>query len=597
MTAATPPLPHSDRIAHELVKGALNAARREMEALIARTAMSPFIREKKDFFTAVLSPTGDLVVSTSLTLAGHLVEPVLAAYPVEEMRNGDLFWYNDPYATRGAVSHLPDMVFIMPVFSDGRLIAFVEAWGHLWDIGGAVAGSISPMATSVFQEGIAIPPVRAIRAGQRNDEVMRIFARNSRFPKLLEGDLSAIMAACELGRARVEAVAARHGPAVFAAACEAMMAQSAAALSDKIATLPDGQWSFRDRIDSDAATGSPSYVDLTLTKTGTALSMDFTASAPQATGPINFLMHESVPNFMLGLCLNHDDPSVGMNAGFSRAGAQVLTRPGTVLHPQSPAPLGLRSHAMFRVNSALMATLAQATGGQAAAANAVYVLYYLRGRDAAGVEALCIEGLSVGYGARAFADGLDAVYAVAQENYPVEFADMEFGLEIEAFGLNRDSGGPGRFRGGCGITRDIRVLSDSATLGIRIDNCRYPAFGVNGGMAGGAGRVTVNPGSAEARDIATMGDGTALKSGDLLRIVTPGGGGWGCPLDRPAEDVLGDVLDGFVSDTSARRDYGVVIAAGALDVGATEALRAQMPRPRAMFHRGGYYDAKDDRNS
>jgi N-methylhydantoinase B len=183
------------RIAHELVKGALNALRGEMEALIARTAMSPFIREKKDFFTAVLNPGGELVVSTSLTLAGNLVDAILADYPADDMRDGDLYWYNDPYATGGAVSHLPDMAFIMPVFAEGRLIAFIEAWGHLWDIGGTVAGSISPAATSAFHEGIMIPPVRVIRAGVVNEEVVRIFTRNTRFPEMLKGDLDSIMAA------------------------------------------------------------------------------------------------------------------------------------------------------------------------------------------------------------------------------------------------------------------------------------------------------------------------------------------------------------------------------------------------------------------
>jgi len=188
----------NQRFTVELIKGAMNATRREMEALITRTAMSPFIREKKDFFTAILNAKGELVVSTSLTLAGNLVDKVLETYPITSMQNGDLYWYNDPYATKGAVSHLPDMVFIMPVFSQSEIVAFVECWGHLWDIGGAVPGSISPKAKSVFEEGIMIPPVRVIQAGKRNDEVFRIFTHNSRFPDMLEGDLNSLMAACQL---------------------------------------------------------------------------------------------------------------------------------------------------------------------------------------------------------------------------------------------------------------------------------------------------------------------------------------------------------------------------------------------------------------
>ncbi|MEO1457882.1 MAG: hydantoinase B/oxoprolinase family protein [Pseudomonadota bacterium] len=594
--AATPSA--EDRVAHELVKGALNAARGEMEALIARTAMSPFIREKKDFFTAFLNPAGELVVSTSLTLAGNLVDAILEEYPAETMEDGDLFWFNDPYASHGAVSHLPDMVFVMPVFAEGRLIAFAEAWGHLWDIGGTVPGSISPMAQSAFHEGIMIPPVRVLRNGVRNEEVIRIFTRNTRFPAMLEGDLSSLMAACALGKKRLEEAVARHGSATVEAAMEAMIRQSEAAMRGEIASrIPDGRWAFRDRIDSDAVTDRSYYVDIALENLGGAITLDFTASDRQATGPINFLMDASVPKFMLGLFLTMDDPAIGMNGGFARVIDTVHTRPGSLLAPTFPAPLGLRSHTMLRVNTALFGALAQATGGQASAASCVYVLYYLRGEMADGRETLCIEGLSVGFGARRFADGIDAVYYVAQENYPVEFAEMEFGIEIEAFSIHRDSGGPGRHRGGCGIVRDVRVLSDTATLGLRIDNCRHPAFGVNGGMSGRAGRVIVNPDGPEPRLLGTLSDGSPLKSGDLLRIITPGGGGWGCPLDRPAEDVLGDVLDGFVSETSAREDYGVVLTADgeAVDGPATEALRATMPRPTAMFHRGDYYDAEQDR--
>lgn len=590
-----------DRFTLELIKGALNAARSEMEALIARTAMSPFIREKKDFFTAFLNPAGELVVSTSLTLAGNLVDAVLETYPAETMRPGDLYWYNDAYGTGGAVSHLPDMVFIMPVFDQGRLIAFSEAWAHLWDIGGSVPGSISPHATSVFQEGIMIPPVRVIRDGVENEEVIRIFARNSRFPEMLKGDLKAIMAACSLGVRRLTETVARYGVNAVEAAFETMIVQSEQALRAEIeARIPDGAYSFRDRIDSDAVTDRSYFVDVTLRKEGNEVELDFSASDRQADGPINFVMDDSVSKFMLGLYMTMgaagDGPAIGMNGGFERAVSRVTKRPGTIVAPMFPAPIGLRSHAMIRVTTATMGALAQAMGGNASAASSVYVLYYLRGRNADGTEPLCIEGLAVGFGARTFADGIDAVYYVAQENYPIEFAEMEFGVEIERFAIHRNSGGAGRWRGGCGIVRDVRVLSDQAVIGIRIDNCLQPAFGVNGGLCGAPGRIIVNPGTDTERELATMSDGNSLVKGDLVRIITPGGGGWGSPIDRPAEQVLADVLDGFVSRKAALGEYGVAIEGEVVDQGATERLRAAMERPAQMFHRGRHYDAEEDRN-
>ena len=287
----------ASRITVELIKGMLNATRREMEALIARTAMSPFIREKKDFFTAILNPAGELVVSTSLTLAGNLVDAILQQYPADTMQDGDLFWYNDPYATGGAVSHLPDMVFVMPVFAENRLLAFIECWGHLWDIGGAVPGSISPTASSVFQEGVMIPPVRVLHGGVRNEEVVRIFTRNSRFPDMLEGDLNSLMAACNLGCKRLEECAALHGADALENAFEAIISQTETALQQQIsAHIPEGSWAFRDRIDSDAVSDRGYFVDVVMRQKKGKLSLDFSATDRQADGPINFIMDQSVQN-------------------------------------------------------------------------------------------------------------------------------------------------------------------------------------------------------------------------------------------------------------------------------------------------------------
>ncbi|MCP5157465.1 MAG: hydantoinase B/oxoprolinase family protein [Ectothiorhodospiraceae bacterium] len=583
----------TDTVTLELISGALQAARAEMEALIDRTSMSPFIREKKDYFTAFLDADGRLAVSTSLTLAGNLVEGILEHYPRDTMRDGDLYLYNDPYASRGGVSHLPDMVFVAPVFHGGEMLGYAEAWGHLWDVGGSVPGSISPGARSTFEEGIQIPPVRVMREGVLNEEVWRIFTRNSRFPDMLSGDVKAIMAACRLGKRRLEEVAARFGAAALRDAFAFVQARSEASLRQALARrVPDGSHAFRDWIDSDAVSDQSYSVHVRVTKSGDEVTLDFGATDDQAEGPINFVMDQSVPKYMLGLYLGMDDPQARMNAGFERAIGAVRTRPGSLVAPHFPASLGLRSHTMIRVTGALLGALARATGGDASAASSVYVLYYLRSHDRrTGIFHLCIEGLSVGFGARTYADGLDAVYYVAQKNYPVEFAEMEFGVRIEALRIHTDSGGPGRHRGGCGIVRDVRVLADSATLGLRLDNCRHPAFGVNGGMSGRGGRVIVNPDSPDARTLPTMSDGHALREGDLLRIVTPGGGGWGSPLERPAEVVLGDVLDGFVSVASARDDYGVVLDASGttVDHEATSRLRAELAKvPRTMFHRGRY---------
>jgi N-methylhydantoinase B len=583
---------HVDPITLELIKGMMRSARAEMEALIERTAMSPFIREKKDYFTAFFTRDGRLLYGTNLPLGGNLLDGILAQYPQETMRPGDLYWYNDCYGTCGGVSHSPDMVFVAPVFHEQQLVGFAEAWGHLWDIGGMMPGSISPAATEVYHEGIIMPPIRIYREGVLNDEVFRIFARNSRFPDILKGDLRAILASCRLGKQRLEDIFVRFGTATTLAAFELIIQQSAAAVRQAFAArVPDGTYSFRDYLDSDGVSEQSYAVHLTLRKDNGTVRLDFRDTDDQARGAVNFVMHDSVPKFMYGLYLTADDPTILLNEGFAQAISEVHTRQGSLVNPIPPAPLGMRSNTMLRVNSCIFGTLALATGGQTAAASSVYVIYMLRSLNRqTGDYTLCIEGMGVGFGARPFADGIDAVYYVAQKNYPVEFAEMEFGVRIERYSLHRDSGGPGRYRGGCGVIRDIRIISDAAILGSRLENVKYPAWGVHGGHSGRPGRIVINPGMPDERALKPLSDNNHLRKGDLLRIITSGGGGWGHPFERPVTQVRDDVLDGFVSRDSALHDYGVVLDPHTLEVDkdATDQLRRSRPTETAMFHRGKY---------
>jgi N-methylhydantoinase B len=487
------------------------------------------------------------------------------------------------------------MVFVAPVFYDHQLVGFAEAWGHLWDIGGMMPGSISPAATEVYHEGIIMPPIRIYREGVLNDEVFRIFARNSRFPDILKGDLRAILASCRLGKQRLEGIFARFGTDTTLAAFEQIIQHSTAAVRQAFETrVPDGSYSFRDYLDSDGITDQSYAVHLTLVKKNGTISLDFSETDDQARGAVNFIMHDSVPKFMYGLYLTAGDPTILLNHGFARAIDEVITRPGSLVNPIAPAPLGMRSNTMLRVNNCVFGTLALATDGQTNAASSVYVIYMLRSLNRqSGDYTLCIEGLGVGFGARPFADGPDAIYYVAQKNYPVEFAEMEFGVRIERYSIHPDSGGPGRYRGGCGIVRDVRIIADEGILASRLENVTFPAWGVNGGHSGRSGRIVVHPGTAEERELKPLSDNNRLRQGDLLRVMTSGGGGWGHPFDRPAARVREDVLDGFVSPESALKDYGVVLDPQtlAVDEGETSKIRKDRRSEMAMFHRGKYLHA------
>jgi len=197
------------------------------------------------------------------------------------------------------------------------------------------------------------------------------------------------------------------------------------------------------------------------------------------------------------------------------------------------------------------------------------------------------DGLGVGWGARPYADGTDAVYFVAQENYPVEFLENGYPVRLRRYGILTDSCGAGRWRGGCGIVREYDILAEEGVLAVRIDSVKHPPWGMAGGMAGGSGRVLVNPGTNHERLLQPLSDGNVLRLGDVLRIETGGGGGHGHPFDRPAEMVLEDVLGGFVSADAARHLYGVAMSDGVIDNQATAKLRAKRPQTKA-FHRHAY---------
>ncbi len=576
----------------EIIRGAIRAAQEEMEALIERTAMSAFIREKKDFYTALFDAEGVMAVGSNVPVFGDICGPVFRDFPIETIREGDLYWYNDCYGSRGAVSHSNDQVFLAPVFLEGRRVAFVMGWAHFADIGGLRPGSISPDATEIFHEGVIIPPTKLIAAGEVNHAALAIFYRNSRYPRMAQGDTRALMASVELGVARMREIAASFGAAVLADALRQLLARTRATVRERLMeTFPVGTHRFTDRIDGDGHGSGVLKLRFALTRTADdRFILDATETDDQSKGPVNFLMNPDVPGMALGLYFLGGDPTQVVNAGGPRALDEVLLREGSLLFPRFPAALGMRGLTMMRMLAALNG-LVSVAGGEAPAAHAAYVIMLLRG-TMGGKPFLMSDGLGVGYGARGFADGTDGVYFVAQENYPVEFLELEYPVRLRAYGLHRDSGGPGRWRGGCGIIREYEVMADEAVLAVRLDGVENPPWGAAGGQSGRPGRVLVNPGTSEERALRPLSDGNRLVRGDVLRIETGGGGGRGHPFDRPAEAVLEDVLGGLVGVASARADYGVVIDGRRVDEAATAALRAVRPATLA-FHRGSYADVLD----
>ena len=587
-----------DPVTVEIIRGAIMATQREMEALIERTAISAFIREKKDFYTAIFDEHGVMAVGSMVPIFGDLTTPVFQHFPRETMKPGDLYWYNDCYGSDGAVTHSNDQVLLAPVFHAGRLCAFVMSWAHFADIGGLHPGSISPDTTSIYQEGIIIPPTKLIDAGVVNEMALAIFHRNSRYPAQSEGDMSALMASVRLGVTRMAEIAAKHSPDMLSDALAQLLARTRSLVRRRLAENFDyGTYRFSDQIDSDGHGNGPFALRFAITREKgpdgeDRFIFDATESDDQAPGPVNLLMNKGVPGMALGLFYLGGDPSQVCNAGGPLALDEVRLREGSIVKPRFPAPLGMRGLTMMRMLAVLNGLVNRGKGG-APAAQSAYVVTIMRGTFGASngtpKDFLLADGIGVGYGARDFADGIDAVYFVAQENYPVEFLEGGYPVRLRKYGVVPDSGGPGRWRGGTGIIREYEILADEARFALRIDGVKNPPWGYAGGKSAGTGSAVINPGRPNERVIPPLSDGTLLKKGDILRIQTGGGGGMGHPYDRPPELVLEDVLGGFVTPEAARREYGVVITDDRLDPEATAALRRARPEVKA-FHRNTYLD-------
>jgi N-methylhydantoinase B len=598
MTVAT--VTAVDAVTLEIVRGSLEAMIREMEALIDRTAMSASIKEKKDRFIGLYDRAGNMIAAHLSFSGPGMVKPVLREYPIEEMRPGDLFLFNDPYFTDGAIQHLGDMCFVTPVFSDGRVVAFSAAFGHFRDIGGAKPGSISPSATEIIQEGLRIPPIRIGRDGALNREAYRLMLANSRFPLELEGDTRALMAACGLGETRLVELFGRYGTELVLAAFDELQARTAIAARAKLRELvPEGRYTFYDYVDWDGLDNQPIRVGMELIREGDRITVDISDSGPQTRGPVNFITTHGFVNLLFGRYLGSQDSSFLLNEGLFTVVDELVSREGTVVQPRFPAATGLRSHTRLRLSSCMLGVLNAATGGNAPANSPVYELYTISLRDPlTGKLDVCSEGVGAGLGARPYADGVDVIYFIAQQNFPIEFFEREHAVRVERYEIRADSGGPGRYRGGCGVVRDVRVLAPGV-LSTRMDNVRFPCWGASGGVAGRPGAFVLNPGTPRERSVPTIGADVPVEEGDVLRILSVGGGGWGDPFQRPPERVLQDVRQHFVSLDGARTDYGVVIDArtGEIDVEQTSDLRGRSRPPGPRIDRGsatGWLRAKGE---
>jgi N-methylhydantoinase B len=591
-------------VALEVIQGSIRSAELEIEAAVERTARSPMIRDQHDYRVALFDAAGRKLTGRSYSA---LVEPVLERFPLESMRPGDVFFFNDPYRSAGGIGHVPDLCTTVPIFYDGRVVAFAQVFGHHDDVGGMVPGSLPVHATSIFQEGLMVPPIRLVDGGVPNEAAFEIIARNSRLPEHLRGDVDAEIGACLVGARRVIELCERYGVELVEAGFQALIDKCAVTLREELLPkIADGVYEWEDYVENDGVDPPKLHaIRLKLTKTAERLVLDFNGTDPEAKGPINWAVNYNDGRFLkkwVAPILRNlaDTPDraaeIDMNEGVCDILEVAFPPPGTLLTPRFPAPVGMRFFTFLRVLGIFAGCLAQATGSRIPADQETIRIWGIHGRDANRRFFLFREVLGGGSGGRWYADGSDVIHIVPNSrNLPAEFSETRYPVLIEKLALRTDSGGPGKLRGGLGYEKRIRVLQD-VTLLSNADRSLLAPYGVSGGKSGGNYEVMLDPDSDLAVQVEGLADDIPVRQGQLIQIVTTGGGGWGDPLERDPELVRLDVTRGLVSRASAERDYGVVLdheEGLVVDLAATELKRAQIAAdraPLAMFDRGPYFD-------
>jgi N-methylhydantoinase B len=596
-----------DPIVLQIVEGTLNSIEREIEYAIERTARSPMIREAHDYRVGLFDRYCRKLTGRSYSA---MPNAVVRDYPPETMAPGDVFLMNDTYLTEGSIGHLPDMCSTVPVFHDGQVVAYIQAFGHHDDIGGRVPGSMPGTAVSVFEEGLMIPPVKLYSRGVRNDEAFKIVRRNTRVPEMLEADLDSEMQAIMMGARRMEELFQRFGAATVEACFQAILDKCRDIYRNELLPkIPDGEYAWEDFVEHDGVTDPSLHrLALKIVKRGGRITLDFNGTAPQSSGPINWPADYADGAFLvkwIAPVLRNlaDTPEraaeIYVNEGVCEVFDVVFPPKGTLITPVWPAATNARSFVLLRSLGLLAGCVALATNGRMPADQETirYTGFYGTGSD--GKPFLSREVLGGGSGGRHYADGNDAIHIVPDSrNQPAEFTENRFPVIVEKLALAPDSGGAGKRRGGLGYEKHYRVLVDCHTI-VTADRVRLGCYGVDGGKAGKPFCVTVDL-HGRAKDLGGLVDGEPLAAGQVLRVVTTGGGGWGDPLDREPELVQRDVTQGKVSAAAARDDYGVVLTPGALageyevDRAGTEkrraALRAARKEPLPMIDRGPGYD-------
>jgi N-methylhydantoinase B len=571
-----------DPVLTEIMKNRFTAMAEEAATVAYRTAHTTFVKQTQDFQVALAALSGEFFAYPTMTGvtsgSGQSIQGVLDAFDPADLRPGDVLISNDPFRTAGLVTHMMDIHLVRPIFLDGALLCFAWSFVHASDIGGAVPGSISPDLTEAFQEGIRLRPMKLVRDGELNQDVVDILRDNSRIGDAVWGDLEALMAAMRLLDERAVALCRRVGRDTFDQGVDNVIAYAEQKARAVIRNLTDGTYTFADYLEGDDPDEAV-HIHCRLSIDGDEAEIDYSGSSPQVHAALNFGTGSRTHPFLCLALTNYIqtvEPAIPINGGILRP-IRAFAPLGTLMNADFPAAMGNRWVAVMRTYDALMGCLNQAVpgglaacgAGQAGIISAAWVDPHT-GRNRVAV----VEPFSGGSGGRVRADGVDATDTMIGylKSTPIEHVEIETPLIVRRHELIPQTIGHGQYRGGASVCIELECRAPEVIITVRgLDRFRFQPWGAYGGKPGCNGQATLQQGSS-TREIGKI-KVLKLSEGDVLRIVSPSGGGFGSPWTRDPDLVLRDVLDELISVEEAAAVYGVGIVNGTVDPGRTAALR------------------------
>lgn len=565
----------------EVIRHAFIAAAEEMKTNLMRTAYNPIIYEVLDFSCGIFDHRCQMIAQADglPIFLGNLsaaVRTVVDDIGIDNFKPGDLYLVNDPYATG---NHVNDVTTVTPIFdAESRLVAFSSARAHWLDIGGKDPGG-SIDSTDVVQEGLWFRSIQLYVAGQLNESIWRMIEYNIRYTKNMLGDLRAQIAASRTGEARVQEIFRRHGRETTQAAITAMLQQGEARVRQALQAMPDGVYTAESCLDDDCVGNGPIPVKVTAIIAGDELTIDLAGSSPQTPGPINCGLPATLAAGRIALkCVT--DPHTPVTEG-DFAPLHLRVPDQCLFNATYPAPTFMYGSSLNLLIDVVLKALSQAVPDTVIAGHYGHLAGFMFVGTDPHTQQLYIhqEPETGGWGAGPHGDGESALIFICDgdtRNIPAEVIEARFPIRLERHELRRDSGGPGKYRGGLGIYREYRVLDHDTYMTCIMDRKTCPPWGLQGGQPAAHSRVIVNPGTQRAA-FYQQGMRVPVHAGDLVSIQTGGGGGWGSVLERDFERVRYDVLAGYISLEAARTQYKVVLDPDtlAVDLPATRQLRGE----------------------